>query len=210
MNSRLMMSLALLIGILAAGGLAYAGESDPNLCYAGQAWAGQCTTQRHWEAGWCYANGDAASCDSLYGDVAAYMAGLVSATSTNAQGVAGIAGGAQGQGFASAAGAESAKKRPSQPSQPQQPTSCDPGVVSIEVNAWLGRFYAKIKTCGAPLGQIGSGGTAVSGLKKTLQLGTQTCLIMVVLYARGDGTFYWTSYADPSDCGQLLTVRAID
>ena len=99
MNSRLMISLALLIGILAAGGLAYAGESDPNLCYAGQAWAGQCTTQRHWEAGWCYANGDAASCDSLYGDVAAHMAGLVSATSTSAQGVAGIARRRAGAGF---------------------------------------------------------------------------------------------------------------
>ena len=48
--------------------IAYASENDDNLCYDGNAWEGQCTTQRDWEAGWCYANQDAAVCDSLYGD----------------------------------------------------------------------------------------------------------------------------------------------
>ena len=58
---------SLLLIVFALGAVAFAGESDANLCYTD--WAGQCQTQRQWEAGWCYANLDNATCDAHYPDI---------------------------------------------------------------------------------------------------------------------------------------------
>ena len=74
MNWRILLALGLLVMAL-SGGVALAGENDANLCSAGGAWEGNCTSQRDWEAGWCYANNSASVCDNLYSDVSGNMPG---------------------------------------------------------------------------------------------------------------------------------------
>ena len=59
--------LCLIMLLFALSLAVFAGESDPNLCST--EWAGQCQTQRQWEAGWCYANEDDATCAALYPDI---------------------------------------------------------------------------------------------------------------------------------------------
>ncbi len=59
--------LCLIMLLFALSLAVFAGESDPNLCHT--EWAGQCQTQRQWEAGWCYANVDYATCAAVYPDI---------------------------------------------------------------------------------------------------------------------------------------------
>ena len=72
MSTKTLLILAIILLTVFVAGFALAG-SDSNLCDSD--WAGQCQTQRDWEAGWCYANQSSATCDSLYSDVAGQMGG---------------------------------------------------------------------------------------------------------------------------------------
>ena len=167
-RSFFIMLCALFLAISTSAALA--AESDPNLCYAGQAWAGQCTTQRHWEAGWCYANGDEAACDALYGDVASYMSGATPASATTTTGVAGVAGGAQGQsqggnqqqGSATATAVGGGQQQQGQQNQQQQQNqqnqqqqNCSPSVSYGGLSS--GTYSFSVNKCGKSLSPVPTG-----------------------------------------------------
>ena len=83
MKTKTILLLFLAFAAAALAGAALASENDANLCSSGNAWEGQCTTQRDWEAGWCYANNDAQTCAELYGDVASQNTGEPESSNSN-------------------------------------------------------------------------------------------------------------------------------
>ena len=117
--------------VFALGAVVFASESDANLCFT--EWAGQCQTQRQWEAGWCYANMAQATCAALYPDITMQAngqnasGGNASSASAN---VAGHSAGNQNSGLqpvTSGLQTVSGKKPPAQatPTQPACPSDSD-------------------------------------------------------------------------------------
>ena len=137
MNGRWILLCSLLALLMAAFGAAQAGDNDPNICNG--SWAGQCTTQRDWEAGWCYANVAEATCDTLYGDVRSSMHGAPVSTTTSGAGVASAQFGAQAQG------------------QAQQQQNCTPSISFAGLNS--GTYSFSVNKCGKSLAALPNTGT---------------------------------------------------
>lgn len=208
---RIAFALVLLVGLLGAGYLVTL--ADNNWCHT--VWAGQCTTLQHWQAGHCYANNPAETCDAIYGDVVSQ--GSPSSTTANTSSVgAQTASGNQQQGNTgqSQQNQQTQSRQLSQPQGQQQQQQQNqqqnqnqnqnpPCTPSISFSGLTGGTYSfTVSKCSKSL----SGWSSVSPL--TIYLGSATTTgCDVRLYHQSDGNgnmtgdqLYWNVHDSSTAC----------
>ncbi len=179
-------------------GAALATQADNNLCHT--VWAGQCTTMVQWQAGHCYANVDAATCDAIYSDVVntQTLELLDNSGGASAQSMGGQSQQAQGN----------SQKQPQTTPDSNSSDACRPSIASAGHNSWLGHFEATVNTCGRMFGGSGSGGKLLDTRKaeNVATIGDTSCSISVSLYERTwdkSRSLYAIATASPWPCDSL-------
>ncbi len=161
-------ALILLVGLL--GACYHVTLADNNWCHT--VWAGQCVTERHWQAGHCYANNPLETCDAIYGDAVTQSNGESTPANTSGGG-AQAASANQQQGntgqsqqsqqtqsrqLAQPQGQQQQQQQNQQQNQNQNQNQNPPCTPSVSFSGLSGGTYSfSVSNCGKAVSPVPSG-----------------------------------------------------